>query len=374
MTQRTIVIAGAGGFIGRHLVTRFREGGARVVTIGRGSDATLTWDDDLTLALDGADALINLAGRSVSCRYNLRTADEILRSRTETTKALGLALADCQAPPPVWINASTGTIYRDARDRPQDEETGELGTGFSVAVARAWEHELFAAPVDGIRRVALRMSIVLGAEGGALSPSINLARMGFGGRQGDGEQMMSWIHVDDVHRAIEHILGHPELAGPINVATRTPVTNDAFMHAVRRHLGGPVGARARLPLPAWSLRLGARVIQTEAELVLKSRWVDPAALVDSGFEFAHPDIDAALSQIAGHTRTGSSRSPWAEPIIYIMLSARMATRRSSTLPCAGVAPHSSTAAPTVSTSGSVRNDATVWNAMSAAMSEASPPS
>lgn len=303
MTQRTIVIAGAGGFIGGRLVARFREDGARIVTIGRGSDATLTWDDDLTAALDGADALINLAGRSVSCRYTLRTADEILRSRTGTTKALGLALADCQAPPPVWINASTGTIYREARDRPQDEETGELGSGFSVAVARAWEDELFSAPVDGVRRVALRMAIVLGT-GGALSPSVNLARMGFGGPQGDGGQMMSWVHVDDVHRAIAHILISPDLTGPINVATRTPVTNDAFMRAVRRHLGGPLGARARLPLPAWSLHLGARVIRTEAELVLKSRWVDPAVLVDSGFEFAHPDIDTALRHIAADTRPG----------------------------------------------------------------------
>lgn len=304
MTRRTIVIAGAGGFIGRHLVARFREDDTHVITIGRGSDATLTWDDDLTAALDGADALINLAGRSVSCRYTLRTADEIFRSRTETTSALGRALADCQAPPPVWINASTGTIYRDARDRPQDEATGVLGSGFSVAVARAWEHELFAAPIDGVRRVALRMSIVLGAHGGALNPCINLARMGFGGAQGDGNQVMSWIHVDDVHRAVEHILAHPELTGPVNVATSAPVTNRDFMRAVQRHLGGPVGARVRVPLPAWSLHLGARVIRTEAELVLKSRWVDPAVLVDSGFTFAHPDIDSALEQIAAQTRPG----------------------------------------------------------------------
>ena len=304
MSQETIVIAGAGGFIGRHLAARFRAEGARVVTIGRGSDATAGWDDDLTELLEGVSALINLAGRSVSCRYTLRTADEIFRSRTETTKALGRALAVCAAPPPVWVNASTGTIYRDARDRPQDEETGELGTGFSVEVARAWEHELNAAPVTGVRRVALRMSIVMGAHGGALSPSINLARMGFGGRQGDGGQMLSWVHVNDVQRAIRHILTHEQLEGPVNVATRNPVTNEEFMDAVRRHLGGPVSARAHVPLPAWSLRLGARIIQTEAELVLKSRWVDPAALVDSGFEFAHPTLDDALAQIATETPRG----------------------------------------------------------------------
>lgn len=251
--------------------------------------------------LDGANALINLAGRSVSCRYTKRTADDILRSRTETTHALGQALAQCSEPP-LWINASTGTIYRDARDRPQNEDTGELGSGFSVAVARAWEHELWNAPV-GVRKVALRMSIVLGA-GGAMNPNINLARMGFGGRQGDGDQMLSWIHIDDVHRAAQHIIDHSDLDGPINLASPQAVTNDAFMRAVRRHLGGPIGSRMGARLPAWSLEVGARIIRTEAELVLKSRWVEPRRLTQSGFTFTHPGLDTALAEIAGRTGRG----------------------------------------------------------------------
>lgn len=301
MATQTVVLAGASGFIGTHLARRFTQDGYRVLTIGRGSGADARWGGDLGGVLEGADALINLAGRSVSCRYTKRTADEIFRSRTETTRALGQALAEC-ASPPVWLNASTGTIYRDARDRPQDEETGELGTGFSVAVARAWENELWDAPVD-VRKVALRMSIVLGA-GGALNPNINLARLGFGGRQGDGVQIMSWIHVEDVYRAVRHVLVRDALTGPVNLATPQPVTNDTFMREVRTHLGGGVGARIGVPLPAWSLEAGARIIRTEAELVLKSRWVEPRKLLDSGFTYLHPSIDRALSQISDRTRAG----------------------------------------------------------------------
>lgn len=294
----TVVLAGASGFLGQHLRRAFAAEGVEVRTIGRRT-ADATWGQDLRPVLEGADALVNLAGRSVSCRYTRRTADEIFSSRTETTRALGEALAGCTSPPPVWINASTGTIYRDARDRPQDEETGELGSGFSVAVARAWERELYDAPTP-VRKVALRIAIVLGPDGGALSPLVNLARTGFGGAQGDGAQMFSWVHVDDVHGAIRHVMDRPDISGPVNLATPHPVTNAQLMAAVRRHLGAPVG----LPLPAWSLRAGARIIRTEEELVLKSRWVHPAVLLRTGYAFRHPTLDEALAAIAPLTRWG----------------------------------------------------------------------
>lgn len=296
--MRTVVIAGATGFIGQHLHRAFLAEGAAVRTIGRTS-GDVRWGQDLRPVLDGSDALVNLAGRSVSCRYTRRNADAIFASRTETTKALGLALAGCTDPPEVWLSASTGTIYRDARDRPQDEETGELGTGFSVAVARAWEHELDAAPAP-VRKIALRTSIVLGAGGGALSPLVNLARIGFGGAQGDGRQVFSWIHVDDVHGAVRQLMAHPEVTGPVNLATPYPVTNAELMAAVRRHLG----LRAGLPLPAWSLEAGARVIRTEAELVLKSRWVHPGVLLGTGYAFHHPRLDGALAAIREQTPRG----------------------------------------------------------------------
>lgn len=294
----TVVIAGASGFMGRHLRAAFEGDGWTVRTIGR-TAGDAQWGGDLRLVLDGADAVLNLAGRSVSCRYTKRNADDIFTSRTETTKALGRALTDCHNPPAVWFNASTGTIYREARDHAQDEHDGELGTGFSVAVARAWETELFDSRAP-VRKVALRTSIVLGADGGALNPLVNLVRMGFGGPQGDGQQMVSWVHVDDVYGSLRHLLQHEEITGPVNVASPTPVTNAQLMAGIRDHFGRRLG----VPLPAWSLEAGARVIRTEAELVLKSRWVHPGTLLRTGYTFTHPTLDDALSAIAERTPRG----------------------------------------------------------------------
>jgi uncharacterized protein (TIGR01777 family) len=298
---RTAVIAGASGYIGQYLRNALEGDGVQVRTIGRGVNSDAQWSDPQSVAsvLQGSDLLINLAGRSVSCRYNKRNADQIFTSRTVTTAALGQAISTLTSPPELWVNASTGTIYRDARDRPMNELTGELGTGFSVAVARAWEHELFTAPTP-VRKVALRMSIVLGAGGGAINPFINLARIGCGGRMGDGEQVFSWVHVDDVPRTIVHLFEHQEISGAVNVAAPEHVTNTVLMSEIRDALGLPWGA----PTPRWMLEFGARVIRTEAELVLKSRWVESKVLADSGFEFAYPTLREALAQIANNTRRG----------------------------------------------------------------------
>lgn len=300
-TLHTAVVAGATGFVGRHLVAALGAAGVRVRTVGRGPTADATWDDEVAIArlLDGADLLVNLAGRSVSCRYGKRNADAILASRVGTTTALGRAVARAAMPPSLWVNASTGTIYRDARDRPMDEAAGEIGSGFSVGVARAWEDELFAAPTD-VRKVALRMSIVLGAGGGAINPLINLARLGFGGPMGDGGQMFSWVHVDDVVSAVLHAYGRAEISGPVNVATPHPVTNAELMREVRAALGRPWG----VPTPAWLLEVGARIIRTEPELVLKSRWVHPGVLLGAGFQWAYPHLSSALAEIKDETPRG----------------------------------------------------------------------
>lgn len=301
MSIPSVVVAGASGFVGQHLVEALRRQGSEVRTIGRGPGADATWDDPgaIEQVLVGAELLVNLAGRSVSCRYGRRTADEILRSRIGTTAALGRALADVGSSDLLWVNASTGTIYRDARDRPMGEVDGEIGSGFSVEVARAWERELWDAPVD-VRRIALRMTIVLGAGGGAINPLINLARIGFGGRMGDGGQKVSWVHVDDVVGAILHLHRRPEISGPVNVVAPDVVTNAELMAQVR----GSMGRRAGLPEPRWLLEAGARIIRTEAELVLKSRWVAADVLHGSGYEFAHPTLASALTEIAGRTPRG----------------------------------------------------------------------
>lgn len=297
----TVVVCGASGYIGRYLHRSYEDRGIRVRTVGRGTSSDATWSDHRGLVdvLDGSDLVVNLAGRSVSCRYNKANADEIMSSRIQTTAQLGRALAQVQNPPELWVNASTGTIYRDSRDRPMDEQSGDIGSGFSVEVARAWERELFDADV-AIRKVALRMSIVLGAGGGAINPIIDLARVGLGGTMGDGGQVFSWVHVADVGRILDHLYDNTGISGPVNLATPFPVTNEELMQKVRSTLGRSRG----LPTPAWLLQFGARVIRTEAELVLKSRWVDPQVLTGSGFEFRYPDLQEALTDIASETPRG----------------------------------------------------------------------
>ncbi|WP_406634200.1 TIGR01777 family oxidoreductase [Pseudarthrobacter quantipunctorum] len=297
---RTVVLAGASGFIGRYFRARFEKDGWTVRTISRrgskGAPSAAWGDDDVRLArvLDGAELLVNLAGRSVSCRYNDRNKAAILESRVSTTAALGRAIALCRQPPSTWLNASTGTIYRNAVDRPQSEGDGEPGTGFSVDVARAWEAELDAAVTPGTRKIPLRIAIVLGRGGGALRPFANLARLGLGGRMGPGTQKFSWIHVEDLYRCVRFLHARKDITGPVNVASPDVVTNRELMRMVRR----AYGARFGIPTPAWLLRLGAVLIRTETELVLKSRWVQPEKLLDAGFVYSQPELGRALQQIA----------------------------------------------------------------------------
>ncbi|MCP2030898.1 NAD dependent epimerase/dehydratase family enzyme [Okibacterium sp. HSC-33S16] len=329
MTDR-IVIAGASGFLGRYLVERYRARGATVSTIGRRS-ADATWGDTAALIglLDGADLVVNLAGRSVNCRYTPENRAEILRSRVETTRELRTAIAECAAPPALWLNSSTATIYRHADDRAMTERSGEIGTGFSVGIARAWETEFFAGDLPGTRRVALRMAIVLG-DGSALSPLVMLARVGLGGPQLDGHwfagrrrraagtfhefhtrggrQKFSWVHIDDVLGVIDFVRTRPDIDGVLNVSSPNPSDNRTVMTTIRRILGVPIG----LPAFRWMLELGMAVFRTEPELVLKSRWVLPERLTELGYRFSHPHLGEALTTILRPSARHSSR-PAVEP-------------------------------------------------------------
>lgn len=295
--MRRIVIAGAHGFMGTRFTELYSEAGDSVTTVGR-RDADAVWGDTaaITRQIDGADVLVNLAGKSVNCRYNERNKAEIFRSRLETTAELGRAVAAADAPPPLWLNASTATIYRHADDRPQTEADGELGKGFSVDVATSWEKTFFDAARAGVRQVAMRTAITLG-DGSALTPLVGLTRLGFGGPQlgglsGGGNQHFSWVHLDDVFRAMR-FLETSDLDGVVNITSPNPSTNREVMATLRRVLGVPFG----IPLPRIALELGAVAIRTETELILKSRWVLPKRLLDAGFVFEYPDLEGALRQI-----------------------------------------------------------------------------
>ncbi|MGW9632313.1 epimerase [Agromyces sp. NPDC055520] len=311
-----VVIAGASGFIGRALVAHFRARGDEVVTIGRGREADAAWHEPAALArlIDGSGMLVNLAGRSVNCRYTPANRAEIMRSRVETTAALRTAVAAAAAPPRVWFNSSTATIYRHAEDRPMTERDGEIGTGFSVEVAKAWEREFFAGALPSTRRVALRIAIVLG-DGSVMRPLALLARFGLGGPQLDGRwpstrarraagthhefrarggrQRFSWVHLDDLAGIIDFLAERPDLDGVVNVSAPNPTDNRTLMRAIRRLLRMPFG----MPAWRWMLELGSAVIRTETELVLKSRWVVPERLLEAGYEFANPDLEPALRSI-----------------------------------------------------------------------------
>lgn len=314
-----VVIAGASGFIGQALVDSYRAAGRTVDLIGR-REAT-TWHDAAAIAsiVDGAATVVNLAGKSVNCRYGATNRAEILRSRVDTTTALATAIAAAQHPPSLWINASTATIYRHAIDAAQTESTGELGTGFSVSIARAWEDALFTPELPHTRRVALRMAIVLG-DGSALRPLVALARVGLGGPQCDGPwplsrrrlaagtehrpgsrggaQRFSWVHLDDVVRVHHWLEAHPEIDGPLNVSSPHPETNRELMNHLRSLVRAPIG----VPLQRWMLEIGTWAIRSETELVLKSRWVLPERLEAAGFRFEHPRLREALASILKHDR------------------------------------------------------------------------
>ncbi len=292
--KKKVVLAGGTGFIGQYFEKKYKEQGYEVFIISRQTQH-ISWNDQdkIISALNGAELVINLAGKSVNCRYNEKNKKEIIHSRTETTDTIGLAILACEHPPELWVNSSTATIYRHAEDRPMTETNGEIGEGFSVDVAKAWEQSLFAFHLPQTRKVALRIAIVLGKDGGVMEPYMNLVRFGLGGVQGTGTQMFSWIHIEDVYQIVQFIQANKELSGVFNASAPQPVSNKDFMNHLRKAKNQNFG----LPSPKWMLEIGAVFMRTETELILKSRWVLPERLEEEGYTFTYATLDQALKQI-----------------------------------------------------------------------------
>ena len=298
--KKKVVIAGGTGFIGQYLEEKFMDLGFKVKIISR-QPQHISWTNQAGIidALDQSEMIINLAGKSVNCRYTDRNKKEILQSRSETTKILGNAILACKNPPPLWINSSTATIYRHAEDLPMTEERGEIGSGFSVDVAKAWEQSLFDLKLPQTRQVALRMAIVLGEKGGVMHHYINLVRYGLGGVQGSGKQMFSWIHIEDLYQIILFLQDNKDLSGVFNCSAPQPITNRVFMETLRNTMKRKFGLHS----PKWMLEMGAFFMRTETELILKSRWVIPERLKKEGFRFTFDSIEKALQQIVGNQRS-----------------------------------------------------------------------
>lgn len=299
MSQPKLVLVGGNGFLGRHLAVHFQKLGYQVVSISRTGPGDVRWDartlGPWAQELEGADLLVNLAGRSVDCRYNDANRREILASRTESTRVLGEAVAACAQPPRVWLNASTATIYADTQgDAPANTEAaGTIGTGFSVEIATSWEAAFEACPAPHTRKVALRTAIVLGADGGAFPVMARLARFGLCTPQGSGQQWISWLHIHDFCRAVEFLAKADDLSGPVNLCAPHPLRNWEFNTLLDRELRPPL----RLPQPKWLLEMGAFVLRTETELILKSRKVYPERLLAAGFHFEYPRCEAAVGEL-----------------------------------------------------------------------------
>lgn len=297
-----IVIPGGSGQVGTILARAFHESGHEVIILSRKPTSAIwrvvEWDaetlGDWTTELEGADAVINLAGRSVNCRYNAENRRLIKESRVKSTQILGKAIARASQPPRVWLQASTATIYAHTYDPPNDEATGVLGGSepnapdtwrFSIDVASSWEFALNEAATPQTRKVLLRSAMVMSPDrGGVFDTLLTLVRYRLGGRAGDGRQYVSWIHEQDFVRSIYWLMEQEGLEGPVNLAAPNPVPNFEFMRTLRAAWGISFG----LPATEWMLEIGALFLRTETELILKSRRVVPGRLLRAGFIFQFP--------------------------------------------------------------------------------------
>jgi uncharacterized protein (TIGR01777 family) len=261
-----------------------------------------------TNELEGADLIVNLAGRSVNCRYNAANRNEIMQSRIGSTRLIGEAISQLTHPPRVWMHASTATIYRHSLDRPMDESTGEIGGNeidvpeiwkFSINVATAWEKEFFAAKLPATRKIALRSAMTMSSDHGSIfDVLLRLVRLGLGGPSGSGKQFVSWIHASDFVRAIDFLVASEEVEGAVNLASPGPLPNREFMRGLREAWGIPVG----LPATNMMLEVGAVLLRTETELILKSRRVVPGRLLQAGFQFEFSTWTSAAADLVRQWR------------------------------------------------------------------------
>jgi len=312
--ERRLVVAGGSGYLGKLLKEHFQQRGWSVTVLTRSTDRLgagfIHWDGRTlgawTACLEGADALINLAGRSVNCRYHARNRREMMDSRIHTTRVLGEAVAQCRVPPKVWLNSSTATIYKHTSG-PAWDETGEIGwtpaakDEFSVQIATEWERAFDEAPATNTRRIKLRTAMVLSRDpdqNNAFTALHRLARFGLGGRMGSGRQYVSWIHERDFCRALEFLIEHEDINGPVNIAAPDPRSNAEMMRLFRKYCGMPIG----LPAAQWMLEIGAFFLRTETELIIKSRWVVSSKLPKAGFRFLLNNFECAIEDLTHNIR------------------------------------------------------------------------
>jgi len=294
-----IIIAAGTGFLGKNLEKYFTEKGNQVYILTRNPkrENEIYWDaktlGEWKGVLENADVLINLTGKSVDCRYNEENKKEIYYSRIDSTNVLQQAVDQSVKKPKVWLNASSATIYIHSETHLNTEENGIIGDDFSMNICKSWEKEFFTVKNENIRKVALRTSIVLGKNGGAFPKLKLMTKLGLGGKQGRGNQNVSWIHIDDFCKAVDFIINNENIVGEINITAPNPLPNENFMRKLRKEMNISFGLNA----PVWQLEIASIFLRTETELLLKSRNVHPEKLLQSGFEFTYPDIEKAFKSL-----------------------------------------------------------------------------
>lgn len=311
-----VVIPGGSGQVGTVLARAFQADGHEVVVLSRTAGnapwRVVDWDAETTgpwvSELDGADVVINLVGRSVNCRYTSQNRESIMQSRVRSTQVVGAAIAAANRPPRVWLQASTATIYAHRYDAPNDEATGIIGGDepdapdtwrFSIDVARSWERALDQAVTPHTRKVKMRSAMTMSPDrDGIFDTLLTIVRRRLGGRAGDGRQYISWIHELDFIRALNWLIEHDDVDGAINIAAPNPLPNAEFMRILREAAGVSIG----LPATRWMLEIGALLMQTETELILKSRRVVPGLLTNRGFKFQFPHWPEAAQDLCRRWR------------------------------------------------------------------------
>lgn len=294
-----IIIAAGTGFLGKNLEKYFSEKGNQVYILTRNPKRKneFLWDAE-TLGewknlLEDSDVLINLAGKSVDCRYTEKNKREIYDSRINSTKVLQQAVDNCINKPKIWLNASSATIYVHSEKHLNTEENGIIGDDFSMNICKSWEKEFFKTKNPDTRKVALRTSIVLGHNGGAFTKLRMITKLGLGGKQGRGNQNVSWIHIDDFCRAVEWIIENANISEEINLTAPNPLNNEEFMRKLRKEMKIPFGLNAQV----WQLEIASIILGTETEVLLKSRNVYPEILIQNGFQFLYPTVEKAFENL-----------------------------------------------------------------------------
>lgn len=291
--MKKVVIAGGTGFIGNYIANRFKEDGYEVLIVSR-TPGHVSWNPiELEKAIENSELVINLAGKSINCKHNEENKKALLDSRIEPTIWIGNAILACEKPPKLWINASAAGIYKPSMIHAASEDENNLGTSFLSELVKIWEKTFFGFTRPETRQIALRTSVVLGKNGGALKPLVSLSKFGLGGKQASGKQKISWIHIEDYFRILLFLVEYPTLTGVINCTSPYPISNKSVMHAIRQTLHVPIG----IPAPEFAIRLGAKLIGTEPSLLLDSSYIVPKRLLGAGFHFTFSKLKKALSDI-----------------------------------------------------------------------------